>query len=149
MFQLNPHHLENASLLHFLMLQGAAVLSYLIGRQLYRRRLEQLVDRLNNLQARIDTVSVVTPQYEIAGITPKAEQMLNAVGIYRFGQLAQLPVDTLQHILTNHGPRLYSYDPVTWPMQAQLAYTGRWIELRRWQEQMRRGNFTDFRHLLS
>ena len=156
MFDLNPLHLEDASLLHFLMLQGTAVLAYLIFRERFNRQLTRLTDHRRLLQDELDAHQIVEPEVEevfatmpgrddlkeLAGINSKAESLLNGIGIFRFAQLAQTPVTTIRRVLAEHGPLLHTYDPVTWPGQAQLAADGRWDELRLWQEQMRRGEST-------
>ena len=162
MFELNPFHLQDASLLHFLMLQGTAVLAYFIFRERFQRRLTNLTDTLRMMQEELDSRGIIEPEVEevfatmpgrddlkeLAGINPKAEAILNGIGIFRFSQLAHTPVATVRRVLAEHGPLLYTYDPVTWPSQARLAAEGRWDELRVWQEQMSRGDFRDFSHLL-
>lgn len=163
MFDLNPYHLQNASLLHFLMLQGTVLLGYLIFSRYYEQRLRTLMTTRRLLQADTDAIPIIEPEVEevfvltpgsddlkeIAGINAKAEAILNGIGIFRFEQLAQTPVTTVRRVLAEHGPLLFTYDPVTWPGQAGLAADGRWDELRSWQEQMRRGNNLDYTHLLS
>lgn len=163
MFDLNPYHLQNASLLHFLMLQGTVLLGYLIVSRYYEQRLRTLMTTRRLLQADTDSIPIIEPEVEevfvvipgsddlkeIAGINAKAEAILNGIGIFRFDQLAQTPVTTVRRVLAEHGPLLFTYDPVTWPGQAGLAADGRWDELRSWQEQMRRGNNLDYTHLLS
>ncbi len=163
MFDLNPYHLQNASLLHFLMLQGTALLGYLIFSRYYEQRLRNLMTTRRLLQADTDVIPIIEPEVEevfvvtpgsddlkeLAGINAKAEAILNGIGIFRFEQLAQTPITTVRRVLAEHGPLLFTYDPVTWPGQAGLAADGRWDELRVWQEQMRRGNNLDYTHLLS
>lgn len=153
MFDLNPYHLEDASLLHFLMIQGTAVLAYLIFRERFNRRLSQLTDYRRLLQDELDARQIVEPEIEevfatavgrddlkeIAGVNQKTEAILNGIGVFRFTQLAQTPVTTIRRVLAEHGPLLHTFDPTTWPGQALLAADGRWDELRLWQEQMRRG----------
>lgn len=162
MFDLNPFHLEEASLLHFLMLQGAAVLAYLIFRERYQHQLSQLIDKRLVLQDEADARQIIEPEVEevfatmpgrddlkeISGINSKTEAILNSIGIFRFAQLAQTPVNTVRRVLAEHGPLLHIYDPVTWPDQAFLAAEGRWDELRVWQEQMSRGESSNTNHLL-
>lgn len=157
MFDLNPFHLEDASLLHFLMLQGTAVLAYFIYRERYRRQLHQLVAKRQALEQALEQELIIEPEVEeifsatpgrddlkeIAGINSKSEAILNGIGISRFMQLAQTPVTTIRRVLAEHGPLLHTYDPATWPGQALLAADGRWDELRSWQDQMRRGVSTD------
>ena len=152
MFQLNPFRLEYASLLHFLMLQGMALLAYWIYHLYYSKLLARLLAHAKALQDKLDALNTVEPVVtevhqgtghndlkELAGINLKTESILNNVGIYRFDQLAQTPIGNIRNILANHGPLLHNYDPQTWPAQAHLAANGRWTELRKWQEQMRRG----------
>lgn len=157
MFDLNPFHLENASLLHFLMLQGTALLAYFIYRERFRQKLSQLVAKRQALEEALEQELILEPEVEevfsatpgrddlkeIAGINPKAEAILNGIGVFRFTQLAQTPVTTVRRVLAEHGPLLHTYDPATWPGQALLAADGRWDELRSWQEQMRRGESRD------
>ncbi|GAB3726510.1 hypothetical protein [Spirosoma lituiforme] len=157
MFDLNPFHLENASLLHFLMLQGTALLAYFIYRERFRQKLSQLVAKRQALEEALEQELILEPEVEevfsatpgrddlkeIAGINPKAEAILNSIGVFRFTQLAQTPVTTVRRVLAEHGPLLHTYDPATWPGQALLAADGRWDELRSWQEQMRRGESRD------
>ncbi len=162
MFELNPFHLEEASLLHFLMLQGTAVLAYFIFRERFNRQLSHLLTKRQVLQNALDIEQIIELEAEevfataagrddlkeLAGINPKAEAILNSIGIFRFSQLAQTPVTTIRRVLAEHGPLLHTYDPTTWPNQAYLAAEGRWDELRIWQDQMRRGESRDFNHML-
>lgn len=157
MFDLNPFHLENASLLHFLMLQGTALLAYFIYRERFRQKLSQLVAKRQALEEALEQELILEPEVEevfsatpgrddlkeIAGINPKSEAILNGIGVFRFTQLAQTPVTTVRRVLAEHGPLLHTYDPATWPGQALLAADGRWDELRSWQDQMRRGESRD------
>lgn len=162
MFQLNPFHLEEASLLHFLMFQGTAVLAYLIYRERFRSQLTQLTEKQQLLQDELDAHQIIEPEVEevfivtpgrddlkeIAGINPRTEAILNDIGVFRFEQLAHTPVTTVRRVLAERGPLLHTYDPATWPAQAMLANEGRWDELRIWQEQMRRGESRDVNYLL-
>ncbi|ADB40083.1 hypothetical protein [Spirosoma linguale] len=162
MFDLNPFHLENASLLHFLMLQGAAILAYLIFRERFKQQLGRLNEKYQLLQAELDAREIIEPEVEevfssapgrddlkeIAGVNTKVEAILNGVGIHTFTQLANTPITTIRRVLAEHGPLIYTDDPVTWPKQAWLAAEGRWDELRGWQEQMRKGVYTDFQPTL-
>ena len=157
MFDLNPFHLEDASLLHFLMLQGTVVLAYFISRERFRQQLSQLVAKRLALEEALELEEIIELEVEevfstipgrddlkeIAGINSKAEAILNGIGVFRFMQLAQTPVPTVRRVLAEHGPLLHTYDPATWPGQALLAADGRWDELRSWQEQMRRGQSRD------
>ncbi|ARK12344.1 hypothetical protein A6C57_19505 [Fibrella sp. ES10-3-2-2] len=152
MFQLNPFHLLHASLLHFLMLQGALVLGYFIGKQVYKQqqlallqelqRLQRLIDkRRKERRAEVDLDSLPGSDRltELLGITLPVEQILHHTGIRTFAHLARQSPATIQRILTDNGPLMHPFDPATWPAQARLAHEGQWGELRAWQGRMRRG----------
>lgn len=76
---------------------------------------------------------------KIEGIGPKINQLLNAAGIYSFGQLANAPVSKLKKVLENAGSRFAMHDPGTWPQQAQLASKGDWSALERLQDRLNAG----------
>jgi len=161
MFQLNPFRLTDASLWHFLMLQGMAIIAYLLARQWFShqqreklkllRQLQQEIDALRNAQSERASLPEETGRddlKEVAGVNQKVESILNSVGIYKFGQLAAMPVPTLQTVLEDNGPLIFSFDPATWPGQARLAADNRWAELRAWQEEARRGVHLDIEILI-
>jgi predicted flap endonuclease-1-like 5' DNA nuclease len=70
----------------------------------------------------------------IEGIGPKIEQLFNDAGIVTFEQLAAMPVEKMQAILTAAGPRYSIHDPKTWARQGQMAADGKWEELKSWQQ---------------
>lgn len=161
MFELNPFRLTDASLWHFLMLQGMAIIAWLYARQRFSqqqrdkqsllRKLQEEIDALRSAQLERATLPEATGRddlKEVAGVNLKIESILNSVGVFRFGQLAAMPVPTLQTVLENHGPLLFSFDPATWPGQARLAADGRWAELRAWQDEARRGLHHDIEVLI-
>ncbi len=55
----------------------------------------------------------------VAGVGPKIAAMLQEAGITTFAQLAVTPVETLQAMLDQSGPRFRIIDPSAWPAQAQ------------------------------
>ncbi len=74
-----------------------------------------------------------TPQEDLTvifGIGPNVAALLNQHGVVRFSQLAVLSVDTLKGILQAGGPRFSSCNPESWPLQATLASSGRWLALK-------------------
>ncbi|MFT4033306.1 MAG: hypothetical protein QM669_12865 [Siphonobacter sp.] len=75
----------------------------------------------------------------IEGIGPKIEQILNNAGIVTFVALAATPVEQLQQILTEAGPRFLVHDASSWPKQARFAAEGRWEELKTWQDELYKG----------
>jgi predicted flap endonuclease-1-like 5' DNA nuclease len=70
----------------------------------------------------------------IEGIGPKIEQLFNEAGVVTFEQLAAMPVEKMQAILTAAGPRYSIHDPKTWGRQSQMAADGKWEELKSWQQ---------------
>lgn len=75
----------------------------------------------------------------IEGIGPKIEQLLNNEGISSFTQLAATSPERIKEILNAAGSRFQMHDPTTWPDQARLATQGRWVELKEWQDELRKG----------
>lgn len=70
----------------------------------------------------------------VEGIGPKIEELLNEAGISTWKQLAEAPVDKVQAILTEAGPRYQMHQPKTWAAQAKLANEGNWAMLEKYQE---------------
>ena len=60
----------------------------------------------------------------IEGIGPKIEQVLNAVGITTWHELAHTDPEKLREILSEAGKRFNANDPATWPEQARLLANG-------------------------
>ena len=60
----------------------------------------------------------------ILGIGPKTASLLKEAGIGTVSQLAETPVERLQEILDEAGPRYRVIDPATWPEQAQALLVG-------------------------
>jgi predicted flap endonuclease-1-like 5' DNA nuclease len=75
----------------------------------------------------------------VEGIGPKIESLFNDAGIYTFGQLAATSADRLKEILEVAGSRFQMHDPSTWPAQGKLAGEGKWEELKRWQDELNKG----------
>lgn len=75
----------------------------------------------------------------IEGIGPKIEQLFHAAGITTWAELASAPVDKMQDILNEAGPRFRIHDPATWAAQAKLAVDGKWDELEVLQDSLQGG----------
>ena len=75
----------------------------------------------------------------IEGIGPKIEQLMFAARIYTYNQIARSSVARLQGVLDKGGRHFAFADPATWPMQAKLANTGKWEELKKWQAELKGG----------
>ena len=75
----------------------------------------------------------------IEGIGAKMSGLLRGAGIRSWNDLAASTPQQLQGILDNAGSSSRLARPGTWSRQAQLALAGRWVELRRYQEELQRG----------
>jgi predicted flap endonuclease-1-like 5' DNA nuclease len=76
----------------------------------------------------------------VEGIGPKIETLFNDAGIYSFEQLANTTAGRLKEILVAAGSRYQMHDPTTWPAQSKLASEGKWEELKKWQDELNKGN---------
>lgn len=70
---------------------------------------------------------------KLEGVGPKIEQVLNAVGIQNFAQLAAMTPEQIKPILDTAGGQFKMHDPKSWPYQAELASKGDWERLREYQ----------------
>lgn len=75
----------------------------------------------------------------IEGIGPKIEDLLHTAGIKTWSDLASAPIETVQAVLDEAGPRYRMHDPATWAKQAALAATGDWESLETYQDQLQGG----------
>ena len=72
----------------------------------------------------------------IEGIGPKIEGLFHNFGINTWKALGETSVATCQEVLNSGGERYKIHKPNTWPKQAQLAYEGKWEELKDWQDNL-------------
>jgi len=73
----------------------------------------------------------------IEGIGPKIQEILNDQGIDSWLKLSMANPDEIRSLLIDKGgPRYQIHDPGTWPAQAKLAATGKWQELKEFQDQL-------------
>lgn len=75
----------------------------------------------------------------IEGIGPKIEKILNTNGIYTWRDIHTRSVQELKLILVNAGSKFTMHDPKTWPEQASMADTGKWDELKEYQDMLHGG----------
>ena len=71
----------------------------------------------------------------VEGIGPKIEGMFHEGGIKTWKELSRTAVARCQEILDGGGDRYKVHDPASWPMQAKMAYEGKWAELAKWQDE--------------
>jgi hypothetical protein len=50
--------------------------------------------------------------------------------------MSETPTEKLQEVLNSAGERFSIHNPSTWAKQAQLAYEGKWAELKKWQDEL-------------
>jgi predicted flap endonuclease-1-like 5' DNA nuclease len=75
----------------------------------------------------------------VEGIGPKIEELFHNAGIKTWKALSETSVEKCQQILDNAGERYRIHKPATWPKQCELAYLGKWNELKLWQDKMAGG----------
>jgi large subunit ribosomal protein L27 len=75
----------------------------------------------------------------VEGIGPKIEELMHAAGITTWAELAAAPIEKLEAILDEAGPRFRIHDPATWGKQAAMADAGQWQELETYQDELKGG----------
>ncbi len=75
----------------------------------------------------------------VEGIGPKIEELFHSAGIMTWKDLASAAVERCQQILDAAGDNFRIHKPDTWPKQSELAYLGKWAELKEWQDSMTGG----------
>jgi len=71
----------------------------------------------------------------VEGIGPKIEGMFKDAGIATWKALSETAVAKCQEVLDGGGDRYKVHNPASWPMQAKMAYEGKWSELVKWQDE--------------
>ena len=72
----------------------------------------------------------------IEGIGPKIEGLLHDIDIKTWQGLADAPVEKVQAMLDDAGPRYRIHNPATWAKQAQMAANGEWEALEKLQDEL-------------
>jgi predicted flap endonuclease-1-like 5' DNA nuclease len=75
----------------------------------------------------------------VEGIGPKIEGLYHNADIKTWKQLANTPKKISREILDEAGTRYGTHNPETWSKQAQLAYLGKWRELKDYQDSLNAG----------
>lgn len=70
----------------------------------------------------------------VEGIGPKIQELFKERGINTWKILSETSTERLKEILTEGGDRFAIHNPGTWARQAELAYKGKWEELKEWQD---------------
>ncbi|MEM8998749.1 MAG: hypothetical protein AAGB24_00675 [Bacteroidota bacterium] len=77
----------------------------------------------------------------VEGIGPKIEGLFHNFEIKTWKALSKVSVAKCQEVLDSGGDRYRIHDPASWPMQAKMAYEGKWKELVKWQDDHKAGKF--------
>ena len=77
----------------------------------------------------------------VEGIGPKIEGLFHNFDIKTWKALSEATVDKCQEVLNSGGERYRIHDPASWPMQAKMAYEGKWKDLVKWQDEHKAGKF--------
>ena len=77
----------------------------------------------------------------VEGIGPKIEGLFHTFGIKTWEALSEVSVAKCQEVLDSAGKRYRIHDPSSWPMQAKMAYEGKWKDLVKWQDEHKAGKF--------
>lgn len=72
----------------------------------------------------------------VEGIGPKIEELFHAAGIKTWKALSETSVEKCKQVLDSGGERFSIHDPATWPKQCELAYQGKWQQLKEWQDKL-------------
>ncbi|NKI26509.1 hypothetical protein HCG49_08030 [Arenibacter sp. 6A1] len=75
----------------------------------------------------------------VEGIGPKIQLLFHSFDITTWQALSESSVSKCQEVLRSGGDRYKIHDPSSWPLQAKMAYEGKWKELQRWQDEHKRG----------
>lgn len=75
----------------------------------------------------------------VEGIGPKIQELFHNHDIKTWKALSECSVETCQSVLNSGGERFKLHVPKTWPKQAGLAATGKWVELKTMQGKLKRG----------
>lgn len=70
----------------------------------------------------------------VEGIGPKIQGLFHNFDIKTWKALSEVSVARCQEVLDSGGDRYKTHDPASWPMQARMAYEGKWKELALWQQ---------------
>lgn len=92
------------------------------------------------LAASVFRKKIIEDDLKIAeGIGPKIEKLFHNEGIRSWKALSETSVEKCQQILDNAGESYRIHNPSTWPKQCEMAYLGKWNELKEWQDKLTGG----------
>jgi predicted flap endonuclease-1-like 5' DNA nuclease len=72
----------------------------------------------------------------IEGVGAKIAELFQKAGFETWKDLSETTVEKCQQILDAEGEQFKVHKPTSWALQAEMAYTGKWEELKKWQDDM-------------
>ena len=72
----------------------------------------------------------------IEGVGPKISEILSNGGLDTWAKVAAATPEQIKEILVAAGTRYQIHNPGTWPRQAELAVSGKWAALQKWQDEL-------------
>jgi hypothetical protein len=72
----------------------------------------------------------------VEGIGPVIEEVFHKAGVMTWKALAETSIERCRQILLDAGEKFRLHNPESWPKQCELAYMGKWSELKEWQDQL-------------
>ena len=67
---------------------------------------------------------------------PKISEILSNGGLDTWAKVAAATPEQIKEILVAAGTRYQIHNPGTWPRQAELAVSGKWAALQKWQDEL-------------
>lgn len=117
------------------MLLISFVLGALVGRLLGSDTYKSAVESAKSIALPAPKAMVQRDDLKVVeGVGPRIEELLNQHGIFTWSMLAKTPIERLARILETGNGHLKMHNPKTWPDQAALAASGRWKELKEFQD---------------
>ena len=101
-------------------------------RKLQKSKTDKKVSKLSSVNKKDDL-------RKIEGIGPKIEELLNKADIDTFKALSKKSRDAIKELLNEAGPQFRMHEPESWPHQAKLAASGKWDELKEYQDYLSAG----------
>lgn len=75
----------------------------------------------------------------VEGIGPKISELFHNHQIKTWHALSAASVDKCKEVLNSGGKRFEIHNPASWPLQAGMAFDGKWEELSKWQDEHKGG----------
>jgi len=137
---------STASIEIFVMLTGSFILWMLFSRALRPRsvQVEKDNDASNSItHTKSNTKTISDDLQLIQWIGPGLEKVLRKNWVTSYDDIISMDISWLEKLLISLWGRYESYNPTTWPDQADLAKRKKWSELEEYQEIMKNSKKKD------